>query len=444
MKTRSVHVCRECGTTSVKWVGRCPGCGEFNTFDEESVVVSATRPASVVATVGLAGIGDDVAPRRSTLVGEFDRVLGGGLVEGSTTLLFGEPGVGKSTLALMVLRALAAQGTSVLLIGAEESATQVAQRAKRLGPIPAGLDVASTTSVAAAVQLLEEQRPSVCVIDSISAMSDEGVPGVAGSVAQVRHAAERVCAVAKATGTALLLVGHVTKDGELAGPRTLEHLVDTVIRIEGDRYASLRLVRALKHRFGPTGEVGLLEMVSDGLRELPDTALSLRQANAPVSGVVFTVTNDGSRSFLVELQALVASSTGSPRRVAHQVSSQRLSLLLAVLEARCDINVATVDVFAATAGGLSATEPGVDLALAIAVASASVGFTVPSGLVAVGEVGLAGELRPVSGLTRRVSEAQRLGATRVVVPSAGELEPVAGIVIERCETLAAAIAAVRS
>jgi DNA repair protein RadA/Sms len=444
MKTRSVHVCRECGTTSVKWVGRCPGCGEFNTFDEESVVVSATRPASAVATVGLAGIGDDVAPRRSTLVGEFDRVLGGGLVEGSTTLLFGEPGVGKSTLALMVLRALAAQGTSVLLIGAEESATQVAQRAKRLGPIPAGLDVASTTSVAAAVQLLEEQRPSVCVIDSISAMSDEGVPGVAGSVAQVRHAAERVCAVAKATGTALLLVGHVTKDGELAGPRTLEHLVDTVIRIEGDRYASLRLVRALKHRFGPTGEVGLLEMVSDGLRELPDTALSLRQANAPVSGVVFTVTNDGSRSFLVELQALVASSTGSPRRVAHQVSSQRLSLLLAVLEARCDINVATVDVFAATAGGLSATEPGVDLALAIAVASASVGFTVPSGLVAVGEVGLAGELRPVSGLTRRVSEAQRLGATRVVVPSAGELEPVAGIVIERCETLAAAIAAVRS
>jgi DNA repair protein RadA/Sms len=397
-----------------------------------------------VTTVGLAGIGDDVAPRRSTLVGEFDRVLGGGLVEGSTTLLFGEPGVGKSTLALMVLRALAAQGTSVLLIGAEESATQVAQRAKRLGPIPAGLDVASTTSVAAAVQLLEEQRPSVCVIDSISAMSDEGVPGVAGSVAQVRHAAERVCAVAKATGTALLLVGHVTKDGELAGPRTLEHLVDTVIRIEGDRYASLRLVRALKHRFGPTGEVGLLEMVSDGLRELPDTALSLRQANAPVSGVVFTVTNDGSRSFLVELQALVASSTGSPRRVAHQVSSQRLSLLLAVLEARCDINVATVDVFAATAGGLSATEPGVDLALAIAVASASVGFTVPSGLVAVGEVGLAGELRPVSGLTRRVSEAQRLGATRVVVPSAGELEPVAGIVIERCETLAAAIAAVRS
>jgi len=444
MKTRSVHVCRDCGTTSVKWVGRCPGCGEFNTFDEEVVAVDAVRPSPSVVTVGLAAIGDDVAPRRSTRVGELDRVLGGGLVEGSTTLLFGEPGVGKSTLALMVLRALAADGTSVLLIGAEESATQVAQRAKRFGPIPAGLNVASTTSVASAVQLLQEQRPSVCVIDSISAMSDDGVPGVAGSVAQVRHAAERVCAVAKATGTALLLVGHVTKDGELAGPRTLEHLVDTVIRIEGDRYASLRLVRALKHRFGPTGEVGLLEMVSDGLRELPDTALTLRQSEAPVSGVVFTVTNDGSRSFLVELQALVASSTGSPRRVAHQVSSQRLSLLLAVLEARCDINVSTVDVFAATAGGLSATEPGVDLALAIAVASASVGFTVPSGLVAVGEVGLAGELRPVSGLTRRVSEARRLGATRVVVPSAGEFEPVAGIEIERCETLEAAIAAVRS
>jgi DNA repair protein RadA/Sms len=349
----------------------------------------------------------DTEERLSTGVSELDRVLGGGLLAGSTTLLFGEPGVGKSTLALMSLRSLAMSATSVLLIGAEESASQVAQRARRLGPVPEGLDVATTTSVAATLTLIEQRRPHVCVIDSISAMSDDELSGVAGSVPQVRNAAERLCALAKTT---------------------------------------LRVVRALKHRFGPTGEVGLLEMVGEGLRDLPDAALALGQKTADVSGVVFTVTNDGSRSFLVEVQALVASSTGAPRRVAHQVSSQRLSLMLAVLEARCDIDVSGLDVFAATAGGLAAVEPGVDLALALAVASAAVSFAVPRSLVAVGEVGLAGELRAVSGLSRRVREAQRLGAQRVVVPAAGELDgvdAVGRVEVIRCATLAEAISASR-
>jgi DNA repair protein RadA/Sms len=298
--------------------------------------------------------------------------------------------------------------------------------------------------VAQACELLQSARPAVAVIDSVSAMSEEDTPGVAGGVAQVRAAADRLCQTAKATGVALVLVGHVTKDGELAGPRTLEHLVDTVVRVEGDRFGSLRLVRALKHRFGPTGEVGLLEMVNEGLRELPDTAFAMRGDGSDVPGVVFTVTNDGSRSFLVEIQALVASSLGSPKRVAHQVSSQRLSLLLAVLEARCGVNVSDVDVFAAVAGGLSATEPGVDVALALAVASAALDFAVPRTVVAVGEVGLAGELRPVSGLTRRVREAQRLGATRVLVPTAGELDAVEGISVTRCATLADALSAARA
>ena len=441
MKSHSVHVCRECGTTSPRWAGRCPGCGEWNTLVEERT--SSTRSRATLVATSLRDVAESASPTISTGVGELDRVLGGGVVAGSTTLLFGEPGVGKSTLALMSLCALASSGTPVLLIAAEESTSQVAQRARRLGEVPGGLDVAPTTNVADAEQLLRERRPVLCVIDSISAMSDDKLAGVAGSVTQVRHVAERLCTVAKATGTALVLVGHVTKDGELAGPRTLEHLVDTVVRIEGDRQGSLRLLRTLKHRFGPTGEVGLLEMVHEGLRDLPDAALAMRGPQLDVPGVVFTVTNDGTRSLLVEMQALVASSSGAPRRVAHQVSSQRLSLLLAVLEARCDVDTSGADVFAATAGGLPANEPGVDVALALAVASAALHFAVPRTLAAVGEVGLAGELRAVSGLARRVREAQRLGATSVIVPAEGELDGVVAMTVHRCRSLGEAIEAAR-
>jgi DNA repair protein RadA/Sms len=334
-------------------------------------------------------------------ISELDRVLGGGFVAGSTTLLYGEPGVGKSTLALVTLRALALAENDVLLIASEESAPQVASRARRMGDVPPSLHVATTTSVEEACQLLSEGRRALCVVDSVSAMSDATLSSVVGSVPQIRHAAERLCAIAKASGTALLLIGHVTKDGELAGPRALEHLVDTVIRIEGDRHGSLRLLRAQKHRFGPTGEVGLFEMVGEGLRELSDASVSLRGPQLNVPGVVLSVTNDGSRSILVEIQALVASSSGSTRRVAYQVSSQRLSLLLAVLESRCGVDTSALDVFAATAG----------------------------------------ELRSVSGLTRRVREAKRLGAEVVIVPAEGELDGVEGVTVRRCSSLVEAIAA---
>jgi DNA repair protein RadA/Sms len=440
VKTHSVHVCRECGTTSPRWSGRCSGCGEWNTLDEER---TARAPRATTTATSLRDVAATTAAVHSTGVAELDRVLGGGFIAGSTTLLFGEPGVGKSTLALMSLRALAERVTPVLLIAAEESVAQVAQRARRLGDVPAGLDVAATTNVEAAEQLLRDRRPTLCVVDSISAMSDDAVGAVAGSVSQIRRAAERLCSVAKETGVALLIVGHVTKDGELAGPRTLEHLVDTVIRIEGDRHGTLRLLRALKHRFGATGEVGLLEMVPDGLREMVDATV-LRGPALGVPGVVFTVTNDGSRSFLIEMQALVATGSGSPRRVAHQVSSQRLALLLAVLESRCAIDTSACDVFAATAGGLPANEPGVDVALALAVASAVLNFAVPRTVAVMGEVGLAGELRAVTGLSRRVREAQRLGATLAVVPSEGELEDVTGVEVIRCRTLAEAIVAAQS
>lgn len=364
-------------------------------------------------------------------------------MSGSTTLLFGEPGIGKSTLALMALRARALAGDDVLLVAAEESPSQVAERARRLGPIPAQLHVVASTDVAAACALIESRSLVLCVIDSISAMSDDSISSVTGSVPQVRHAAERLCAVAKTSGAALILVGHVTKDGELSGPRTLEHLVDTVVRVEGDRNGSLRLIRALKHRFGATSEVGLLEMSSDGLRELADGAL--RSENTlDVPGVVASVSTDGSRSMVVEIQALVATSAGSPRRVAHQVSAQRLALLLAVLEARCLIDVSSEDVFAATAGGLAATEPACDLALALAVASVKKGFVVPRDYVAIGEVGLAGELREVPSLTRRVREAARLGARVALVPANGALEPITGVQMRRCTSLAEAIAAIHA
>jgi DNA repair protein RadA/Sms len=443
-RTSTVFSCRDCGTNSPRWVGRCPGCGEWNTLSEETVArrVSSASTA-VLETTSLAAVSDSVTARVSSGVSEFDRVLGGGFVAGSSTLVFGEPGIGKSTLALMVLRARALAGDDVLLVAAEESPTQVAHRARRLGPVPGTLHVVASTDVASAAALLERRRFTVAVIDSISAMSDDSLSSVTGSVSQVRHAAERLCAVAKSTGTALVLVGHVTKDGELSGPRTLEHLVDTVVRVEGDRNGSLRLVRALKHRFGATGEVGLLEMGAEGLREVRDESLR-SQRTLDVAGVVSTVTTDGSRSLVVEIQALVASSSSSPRRVAHQVSAQRLALLLAVLEARCLIDVSSEDVFAATAGGIAALEPAADLAIALAVASVKKGFVVPRQLVALGEVGLAGELREISSLTHRVKEAVRLGARIAVVPAHGELDAVTGVELRRCSSLSEAIAAVRT
>ncbi len=419
----STHVCAACGARSARWSGRCSGCGGWNTLEARGAgVPEAAGLPEVTALREAAGLELALTP---TGVGELDRVLGGGLAAGSSTLIFGEPGVGKSTLALA---ALAGVGEGALLVAVEESRTQVARRALRLG-VGEGVEVAATTEAAEVAELIATRRPRLCVVDSLSALSDERLGGAPGSLAQVRACAERLCAAAREASSALVLVGHVTKEGDLAGPRALEHLVDTVVRVEGEREGSLRLLRALKHRHGPTGEVGLLEMGPEGLAELADPGRAFRGPERAVPGVAVAVAAQASRSLLVEVQALVAPPAGSPRRVAHQVSAQRLALLLAVLEARCGVATSGLDVFAATAGGLPATEPGVDAALAVAVASAASGRVVRPGTCLVGEVGLAGELRGVPGLERRVREAQRLGASRVIVPAEAALtgEGVVGV-----------------
>ena len=428
---------------TLRWVGRCPTCGAWNTLEERATAPRGSSRLTDVDVTPLADVPSGDEPVVASGVPEFDRVLGGGLVPGSTMLLFGEPGIGKSTLALLVLRAVAARGHEVLLVAAEESAAQVARRARRFGDVPPNLHVVATSDAAAACAVVAQRAPSVVVVDSVSALRDDAMAGAVGSVSQVRSAAEQLCATAKNVGSALILVGHVTKDGDLSGPRALEHLVDTVVRIDGDRHGALRIIRAVKHRFGSTDEVGLVEMAADGFRELPDALTQCRDGSVDVPGVTLTVTNDGSRAMVVEIQALIASSAGSPRRVAHQVSAQRLSLLLAVLEARCGVDVGSQDVFAATAGGLAANEPANDLALALAVVSVARGFVIPRSTVVIGEVDLAGAVRPVGALARRVREAARLGARTVLVPDEGACEHVAGVTLQRCRTIGDALAAVR-
>ncbi|MDE3008299.1 MAG: AAA family ATPase [Acidobacteriota bacterium] len=434
MKEHSLFVCRDCGAHAPRWIGRCTSCGAWGSL--ESAKGHNSRSTSVLVDLNV--VTDDAA-MTATGVEEFDRVVGGGLVAGSTTLLFGEPGVGKSTLALALLTSMARAGHEVALASAEESLAQVARRARRLGEVPPGLEAAAVTSVDQVDALFTTSRVLV-VVDSVSTLRDDDGTSTVGSVAQVRRVAERLCARAKETGVALLMIGHVTKDGELAGPRALEHLVDTVVRVEGDRRGTLRTLRALKHRFAATGEVGLFEMVGEGLRAWDPTSVP-GGADVAVPGVVTTMTSDGSRSFLVELQALVATSSGPSRRVAHQVSSQRLSLMLAVLEARGGLDLAGLDVYAATAAGLSAVEPAADAALALAVASARGNFVVERDLVVIGEVGLAGELRAVSDLERRLREAQRRGARRALVPRVGDEVTVEGLAITRCASLGDVLAA---
>jgi DNA repair protein RadA/Sms len=381
------------------------------------------------------------ATRRATRVGELDRVLGGGLVPGSVTVLGGEPGMGKSTLLLQALGAMAADGARCLLVSGEESPEQVRLRAGRLGTLAPDLLLLAETSLPMVLAHAAQCAPDVLAVDSIQSVVDPDAPGVAGSLVQVRDAAQRLVRLAKERAVATLLVGHVTKEGTLAGPRVLEHVVDTVLAFEGDRHHALRMLRALKHRFGPTDELGLLEMTATGLRGVPDaSALFLADRRAGASGSVVTPVLEGARPMLVEVQALVAP-TGAPmpRRAAQSLETSRLSMLVAVLERRAGVGLGATDVYASVAGGVRVVEAGADLAVAVAVASARADVAVSSETVVLGEIGLGGELRQVAQAPRRLAEAVRLGFTHAVVPTS--TPDVDGLTLERVADLAAALAA---
>jgi DNA repair protein RadA/Sms len=448
-KLRTVHRCQECGAAAPRWAGRCPACGAWNTLVEEvdDRAASSAMPAgyeSAAAAVPIAEVVADGCRRQPTGVGELDRVLGGGLLPGSVTLLGGEPGIGKSTLLLQVLAGAAAAGGRCLLVSAEESAEQVQVRAERLGAARAGgLWVVSETELSHLVAQVEDVAATHLVVDSIQTVFDAALDSAPGSVAQVRHCTSRLVRLAKERAVATVLVGHVTKDGSLAGPRVLEHSVDTVLSFEGDRHHGLRLLRAVKHRFGPVGELGLFEMGPAGLLGVPDAAglfLSDRQPGVPGSAVVAAV--DGCRPLLVEVQALVVSAKAAfPRRSAEGVDAGRLDLLLAVLEKRVGLEVGRSDVYALAAGGVRVVEPAADLALTLAVTSSYAGVALPADLVACGEVGLGGELRQVPQSDRRLVEAARLGFARAVVPL-GCPDPPAGMTALRVGTLAEAVRAV--
>ncbi|HET9521174.1 MAG TPA: DNA repair protein RadA [Candidatus Limnocylindrales bacterium] len=428
-KPQSRYVCQSCGEAFLRWEGQCRACNAWNSLVETVIreprkaTARAASAASGAGATGLASVREPGVTRRPVGIDEFDRVLGGGIVPGSVILVGGEPGIGKSTLLLQAAAGVVgADGATVLYATGEESAAQVRLRAARLGlldgPSAEGIRVVADADVGRIVDIGRAERPQLVIVDSVQTATVDELDGPAGSVGQVRESALRYMDFAKGEGIAVVLVGHVTKDGSLAGPKTLEHLVDAVLNLEGERFAALRLIRASKNRFGSTEEVGVFEMGEAGMVEVKDPARAfLSEHESPAPGSVVAPTLEGSRPILVEVQALVApGNVGSPRRTASGVDGNRVGLLVAVLGKRAGIGLSSHDVYVNLAGGLTVGEPGLDLPIAIALASSLRDRPVREQTVAIGEVGLLGELRPISGLDRRLREAARLGFRRAIVP----------------------------
>lgn len=435
---RTVHRCQECGGTSPRWLGRCPACGAWGAIVQDPVGPGGV-PTAGTAPVAIAHAGADGSEPAPTAVGELDRVVAGGLLPGSVTLIGGEPGIGKSTLVLQALAGLAARGSRCLLVSAEESPSQVAMRAARIGAAHRNLFVVAEASLTAVAAHVEEFEPHVLALDSIQTVHDPEVAAGPGSVAQVRACAHRLVQLAKRRCMATLLVGHVTKDGALAGPRVLEHLVDTVVSFEGDRDHGLRLLRVLKHRFGSTQELGVMEMTGAGLVDVPDpSSLLLADRPAGVPGSIVAAMLDGRRPLVVEVQALVVETQAGrfPRRSTQGVDAGRLAMLAAIVERHTEVSLRAMDVYVSLAGGVRAADPGTDLAVALALVGAARNRAVPGDAVAIGELGLGGEVRQARQAERRLSEAARLGFATAVAPM--RTPEVAGIRLVRVATLAEA------
>ena len=462
MKKRTVHTCTECGYSSPKWLGRCPECGSWGTLEESAAAMTSAATSrkggvSAGAPKGLAPaspaqpitkINASAAGRVTSGIGELDRVLGGGVVPGSVVLLSGEPGVGKSTLLLEVAAKWAASGgesgkRTALYVTAEESAAQVRGRAERTGGLNENLYLASESNLDVVFGHVDQVKPDLLIVDSVQTMQAAGVEGVAGGVAQSRAVTAALTTLAKTTNLPILLVGHVTKDGNVAGPRVLEHLVDVVLAFEGDRQTSLRMLRGLKNRFGATDEVGCFEQTADGIREVPDpSGLFLSHRGQTPDGSAVTVAMDGVRPILAEVQALTVDPVNkSPRRVVTGLDYNRVPMVLAVLQARCGQRTNDQDAYVATVGGVRITETATDLAVALATWSSLHTTALPPKTVVIGEVGLAGELRRVPNLERRLTEAARLGYENAIVPK-GLKATIPGMEVAQVATVREAIGVV--
>ncbi|MDE7333635.1 MAG: DNA repair protein RadA [Lachnospiraceae bacterium] len=449
-KSTTVFFCQSCGYESVKWMGQCPGCRQWNTFVEESVLTKSketggkktgglkSRPSA------LSEISLEEEDRITTRMQELDRVLGGGLVKGSLILVGGDPGIGKSTLLLQVCRNLAGDGREVLYVSGEESLKQIKIRANRIGEFNEHLKLLCETSLPAVEETIRNVKPDIVVIDSIQTMYHEGISSAPGSVSQVRESTGTFLQLAKGLNISIFIVGHVTKEGTVAGPRVLEHMVDTVLYFEGDRHASYRILRGVKNRFGSTNEIGVFEMEASGLREVMNPSeFMLSGKPEETSGSIVVCSIEGTRPMLIEIQALVCHSNfGIPRRQTIGTDFNRVNLLIAVLEKRLGMSLGNCDAYVNIAGGIKIQEPAVDLGIAMALASSFKNRIIDSKLIAIGEVGLSGEVRGVSMIQARVQEAKKLGFTACVIPYVcmESVKEIKGIKIIGVKTVADAIA----
>jgi DNA repair protein RadA/Sms len=451
-KPTITFVCTECGGESLRWSGQCPHCQAWNTLQEFHVRKpqsgrEATRPLQASRPVPLNEIDSEHAPRKRLGWDELNRVLGGGIVPGSLVLIGGEPGVGKSTLLMHVAAQVAAHaGSKVLYVSGEESGQQVRMRAQRLGALEPSILLLAENDLDAICDAIRSESPSLAIIDSIQTVTDVGFEGSAGSVTQVRESAARLMRLAKEVGVPIFLVGHVTKEGSIAGPRVLEHIVDTVLYLEGDRRQELRILRATKNRFGSAEEIGVFSMGEAGLEEVPDPSAAILGAAAPTSaGTAIVAAMEGTRPLLVEVQSLVNKNENSMvRRIANGTDVNRLHMIVAVLEKRLDYKFGRSDIFVSVAGGIRVTEPAADLGLALSIVSNHENRPLPDGLVVIGELGLAGEVRRVGQLERRLQEAARHGLTRALIPFGAKAGRPSGLKVVEVRSVAEAVSAVFS